>query len=193
MELPDLRHIRHYMKIPEIFHSFQAEGPFERCLICERYLLKDGVQYLIEKAYKKEEVIIECATCMDCCINMREELSRESLQRIDSYFDEHVDLLMRRRKLIRTSSDRLEPWIDKCVITGRDRSEQENFQVYAQCDGKDLLFSYLPYMISGAAINQMYKLLSKKTRDHLDGFVDEYFGLPSEFLDLPEDKPLLLV
>ena len=40
-------------------------------------------------------------------------------------------------------------------------------------------------MISDTAVREMEKLLSKKTRERMDDFVDEYFGMPPEFKDLP--------
>lgn len=186
--------IREYILIPEKFHSFLTEGPFERCIICNRYLLGEGEHYLIEKGYKQTEVIFEYAMCFSCAEKMRGELSRESLQRIEAHFEERVDFSARRRRLLQVSTDDIEPWISRCILTKNKLQETDDYQIYAHCVGEHLVFSGCPYMVCGEALGGLYKLLSKKTRDAMDDFVDEYLGLPSEFKDLaPEEGPLVLI
>ena len=50
-----------YIEVPVQFHSFMEEGPFSKCTLCEEPLLEDGTQYLIHKAFHREEVIFEYA------------------------------------------------------------------------------------------------------------------------------------
>ena len=42
------------------------------------------------------------------------------------------------------------------------------------------------------AAEALAERLSKKTRDSLDDFVDEFLGMPPEFENAPEDTPLVL-
>ena len=47
-------------------------------------------------------------------------------------------------------------------------------------------------MISGEAADEVMQLLSNSTIDILNGFTDEFLGLPPEFKDLFKDKPMLV-
>ena len=166
MDAPDLGPIDEYIPIPKEFWSFAEDRPFEHCMVCNKPLLEDGRLYLIEKAYKKSEVVFEYA--------------QQSLRLIDHYFDEHVDLVKRRKGLIESYDEEISPWLSHCLITGKPASECEEYQIMTLCDGEDLLFTYIPCLISGKAMETIQGILSKKTRDRLDGFVEEFLGLPPE-------------
>lgn len=180
MEAPDLGPIDEYIPIPKQFWSFANEGPFEKCTMCEKPLRDDGTLYLIEKAYKQSEVVFEYAMCIDCHLGLREELSAQSLRLIDHFFDEHVDLVERRNKLIESYDEEIAPWLSRCLITGKPAEKCEEYQIMTLCDGEDLLFTYIPCLLSGEAMEAIQGLLSKKTKDQLDGFVDEFLGIPPE-------------
>ena len=45
------------IEVPPVFHSFLEEGPFAKCTVCDSDLRADGTQYLIHKAFHREEVI----------------------------------------------------------------------------------------------------------------------------------------
>ena len=59
-------------KIPHDFHQQDTNSLIENCKICNRYLLDETANYLLEKAIKTfpeieaEEVIFEYAICIDC-------------------------------------------------------------------------------------------------------------------------------
>lgn len=199
MDLPPLDNIREYIEIPPVFRSDMTGQMFERCLVCERYLLEDGVPYLIEKAYKyrqqfrTREIIFEYAMCLDCQEELRNSFSRESRIRIDQYFAEHVDLARRRRELLESAAMDVDQWLSQCVIKKTPLAEMDEYQMLCQCDGRYMLFAYLPYTLSGAAMDEIMQLLSNKTLDRLDGFIDEYFGLPPEFREDPVPRGRLLL
>lgn len=193
MDLPPLGIIRQFIPLPELLHSVEKGRPFEHCLMCNSNLLEDGTQYLLEKAFKGDEVIFEFALCLDCQQNCSDEMSKKSRLRVDAWFSERVDLADRRTGLLKTSSDEFEPWIDECVLTKKRRSDCSEYQLFAHCDGPDLLFSYFPYMISGAGMDELVRLLSKQTRDRIDGFTDQYLGMPPEFQELPKKSGFPLV
>lgn len=180
MEAPDLGPIEEYVPIPKTFWSFASEAPFERCTVCEKRLLEDGTLYLIEKAFSRSEVVFEYAICVPCHLGLRDELSRQSLRLIDHYFDEHVNLSERRERLLETYSGDVDPWLDSCLITGKPATELNEYQIMTLCDGSDMLFTYIPCLISGEAMEGIQNILSKKTRETLDSFVDEFLGIPPE-------------
>jgi hypothetical protein len=86
-----------FQEIPKIFYSYQTQKPFSNCLVCSCYLLEDQT-YIIEKALKKhpgftaQDVIFDYAICLSCALKMRQEFSKESLEKINAYFAEHVDM-----------------------------------------------------------------------------------------------------
>lgn len=82
--------------------------------------------------------------------------------------------------------------LDACVLSKKPRERCEEYQIYAECDGGDLLFTYLPYMICGDAIEELIRLLSKKTRDAIDDFAGRHLGMPPDFADAPTDRRLLI-
>ncbi len=198
MDIPELDNIREYVEIPPMFRSDLTGEPIDRCLVCERFLLDDGVQYLIEKAYKQRpqfhsrEIIFEYAVCLDCHAEMRSSFSEESLVRIDAYFNRHVNLAKRRAQLLKTEGLNLERWVSSCVINGTPVEAMNEYQMLCQCDGKNLLFAYLPYTLGGEAMDELMQLLSNKTLDQLDGFVEQYFGLPPEFRETPINRLLFV-
>ncbi len=198
MDLPELDNIREFVEIPAMFRSDLTGEPIERCLVCERFLLNDGVQYLIEKAYKQrrrfhsQEIIFEYAICLDCHAEMRGSFSEESLVRIDGYFSRRVNLAKRREELLKSAGMNIEKWVSCCVINGTPVKAMNEYQMLCQCDGMNLLFAYLPYTLGGAAMDDIMQLLSNKTLDQLDGFIEQYFGLPPEFRETSINRLLFV-
>jgi len=192
MELPPLDEIPDHIPIPALFQSIQHEGPFEECVACGRPLLIDGVQYLIEKAIREGETIFEYAICFGCHEGLQDDLSEESLRRVDAHFSERVDLVERRESLLAWAAEDADPWIEACILSKKPRQRCNEYQLFAQCDGGDLLFTYLPYMICGEAMEELIRLLSKKTRETLDDFTGRHLGMPPEFESSPTDPRLLI-
>ena len=193
MDDPKNKYFCQAIPVPKVFHSFQKDAPFDRCLICHTALLVEGVGYMIEKIYKGTEVIVEHAICLKCCLEKREELSRESRTRIDQYFDRHIDLNRRRRQMLQTGPADVESWISHCLITGKHIDQTGEYQIYAHCDGRHMLFSGYPFLISAQVLSQLQELLSQKTRDVMNDFIGEYHGLPGEFIDNFDNSPMLLL
>lgn len=51
----------------------------------------------------------------------------------------------------------------------------------------------LPLMLSDQGMADLERLLSKKTRESLDDFIDQYLGMPPELKDDPTTPSLLLM
>ena len=179
------------VEVPPVFHSFLEEGPFTKCTVCEAPLSEDGTQYLIHKAFHREEVIFEYAICLPCRARMQEELSAESIERINAYMDQY-NMEARSEEMMANRGPDVSAWLSKCLITGRPVAEADEHHIYAFCDGPDLVFSGLPLAVIGDVNEKLNELLSQKTRDRLDGFVDEQFGLPPELKQPIKDSPVLV-
>ena len=182
-----------FMPIPKVFFPFLEDEPFQTCAVCQRQLLTPEVDYLIEKTYKGAEVICEYAICLDCGQDMSTELSAESMMRIRAHMEERVDLLDRGKRLTEASPDQIEPWLENCVLTGTRQEDTDVYHICGHFRGPDLVLSIYPFMICGAAMNDMAVLLSKKTKETLDDFTDKFLGMPPEYKDLFDDAPVLLL
>ena len=84
------------------------------------------------------------------------------------------------------------PWISHCLISGKPIEGEDEYHYYAFCDGPDLVFNGLPMALAGGVDEELNGLLSRQTRDRLDGFVDEQFGLPPELRKPIKGNPILI-
>ncbi len=200
MESDEYLYTEHFEPVPELFRSTETGQPFERCGMCERYLLDYDTNYVIEKAFRSyqgfdaRETVFEYALCYECRDRLTAEFSRESMERIRDYFSERVDLHARRRKLIGEAPQGLQvqPWISSCLISGEPTDQMDEFQIYCECDGPFMLYGYSPYLLSGKVMDDIADLLSTKTLDELNGFADEVLGLPPELEELFTRRVVLI-
>jgi hypothetical protein len=180
------------IEIPKVFHSFETGKPFCNCVVCQKDLQAPGEHYFVEKAFKNysngtKDVIFEYAICIECAMELRETLSKESVEKIDEFFDGKVNLIGRWKKLTSSENYDVEDWVHNCLVSDKSVKESSEYQIYAHCEGDRLLFSLMPYMIDGDVIQQAQELLSQKTRDELDGFMDKYLGPPPEIREILKD------
>ncbi len=185
------------MAVPKIFCAEKTGKEFENCSLCGNKFDVQSI-YIVEKAFKKNrqsgkhELIFEYALCNKCQENMRQELSEESLKSIGMYYKLYVDFEKRYNKLIeKNPPDNLNDWISHCIITGKPISEQEEYTIGAQIYNNELIFSGLPFALGAKALEEMQELLSKKTKDFLDGFQKEIF--PPDIREKIPDGSLVIM
>ncbi|UII24496.1 hypothetical protein LVD15_14310 [Fulvivirga maritima] len=187
------------VEIPKVFHSFSSEMPFDHCIECDKYLLGDDSEYFIEKAiknyqgFKAQDVIFEYAICLDCAEKLRKQISKESMQSIENYFADNMDLPAR-MQVMQNNPGNPEAWMEKCMLKGESQKDSEEYQIYAHCKGNHMELAHMPYMICGAALDEIAELLSEQTLDELDNFLKNHFGPPPELKELlPSKRRLVLV
>lgn len=182
--------------IPEFFFSRDGE-PISHCLVCERYLLDDA-DYVIEKSFNRYpgvnslDTIYEIAVCMPCLQKLTNEYSEESEQAIQQYFRENMDFTMH-LKLTQEEMYDHELFLSKCAVKGTPMESLDHFQVSAQCRGSHLVFGQTPFLLSGAAIDEMTDLLSNETIDFMNGFRDTYLPPPTDLHPLFEERDFVIV
>jgi hypothetical protein len=182
--------------IPKIFHSFDGI-PFERCIECDSFLLDGHIDYFIEKAMKSydgfnaSDVIFEYAICTPCAMEFHSRMSEESIGNITEFMQSRTRFA-ERQEVIKQHPDDPVSWMNMCMITGEQRINCTEYQVFAHCRGDKLIVPTMPYMISGTALDQMSELLSNKTLDEMDGFIGKHFGPPGEFESSPTRKVILI-
>ena len=184
----------YWISVPEILHSVQHEGPFDSCIVCQCNLLEENCLYIIEKVFKGDRVICEYSICSQCRKQLTEDWSLESVAKIIQYWEEKTNMIDRQLKLLAKSKTSIEPWIEYCMFTGTPRHELETYSIIAKCQGPNMHFSWMPWpcMIGEPAIEEIMKLLSKKTKDAIDDFTETYLGLGPEFADVPNDFSMLI-
>ena len=106
--------------------------------------------------------------------------------RINAFVEERFDAELRHRATQEWSGDELHKWLEHCALLKTPAAECREYQIAAVCHGKLMSIDLLPIMISGEAAGQMQKLMSKKTRDRLGDMIQDFFGMPSEFADGPD-------
>lgn len=198
MSLPELGPITQYIRVPKTFRSSETGKPFDHCLVCNKFLLKDGTPYMIEKAIRQyaghnvKDVIFEYALCMSCMETLNASISEESKQRINAYFARHSRLVERREKLLQRKTLRIQPWINRCVIKNTPITKSPEYQLVGQCDGKHLLFTYAPFALSLEAMDEISSLMSEKTLGEIDDFMGKYFSGPPEIAEILRKRVILV-
>ena len=184
--------------IPAYFQAQSTGEPFDLCISCNTSLLENDTLYMIEKAFRRypgyeiEDVVFEYAMCLDCLQKMQQSLSVTSLENIASYFSERVDMEQRYHTLMPGFPINGDEWTTHCIISGKHTRDLEEYQIYGLCSGKAMVFGYFPYMLSGEIMDDLSTLISKKTKDELDGFIDDHLGLPPELKKLFLDRGIMM-
>lgn len=177
--------------IPKEFFSFETNAPFERCIECDKYLLDDDTEYLVEKAiknydgYSAKDVIFDFAICMDCMHERSKEISSESATKISEYFQNNIDI---EKRIAQNESDDV---LNKCMIKGTDISACNEYQICGYFKGKKMNIKNPPYLISGEVMEELMPLLSDKTVDEMNGFFNKHFSPDPSFFE-PTPKLILV-
>jgi hypothetical protein len=181
------------IEIPKVFKTFISEEYFRNCIICDKYLLNNETEYVIEKVISSGYVELEYSMCLDCVEKMRQKMSKESMERINRYFEENFNFYARRYNLLVSQSSNINDYISSCLFKDKPVHELEEYQLLGYCRGDKMLLSVFPYVVSKDAIEEVQELLSVKTREELDDFTDRYFGLPPDLKEIIRNKrPVLL-
>lgn len=174
------------LPIPKSFLSEETGEPINRCIQCDHDLMLGDRYYVIEKVFKKypklsrTEVLFEYAICDVCYDKMKEKLSTESMANLSNYMMTNTDFNGIYEK-INQSPDDPEGWLTHCMIKGAPIDDLQEYQIGAFFRGDQLVTNYLPpFMIGEMAMEEMNELLSDETKDEMDGFMDEHFGIPPE-------------
>lgn len=175
------------------FHSLYLDGPFQNCIDCNRELLDGGCLYWIERIFRGSEPIFEMAICLECRDKITEELSKDSMMRINAYVEERFDPQMRLQTTMQWDASEPSKWLEQCVFTKLPRNECRDFQIAALCHGHSMSIDLMPLGFSGLAAEEIQKLMSKKTRDRLGQMIQDFFGSPSEYADGPESYSPVII
>jgi len=158
--------------IPSCFFSTELGTPFSTCAMCSAHLRNSGINYFVEKYYRDKNIAFEYAICENCKSQMSDEISSESLNNINNYFIENVNI-EKRVDLLANFDNSIVPWISNCLFKSKPRSECSEYQLAAQCRNDQLIVSILPFMVSNDATEEIQSILSKKTKENFKRFKDK--------------------
>lgn len=182
--------------IPKEFYSASTGEPFQECIECNKYLLDEETEYLIEKAmknykgFKARDTIFDYAICMDCAKEMHGKMSKESLSTLQNYFAKNVNL---EQRITDSKTLDLASLTQSCMIKGIERGETDEFQIYAHCVGNKVFMGNPPYLICSEAMEEVTGMLSKSTKDELGGFFDKHFSPDPDLFEVDPKTKLILI
>ena len=159
--------------IPKVFYSDLTGALMNKCISCECDLLKAGIPYIIEKAlkpykgYTSYSTIFEYAMCMPCADKFKSLISAHSMKNITQYFMQNFDPKNTRRNLSSDGNIDVANWLSRCMVKDTSITELSECQIYGQCNGDQMLLGHFPYMVGGAALDDVIDLLSAETLDDL--------------------------
>lgn len=174
------------LPIPEIFRNSDTKGYLTHCIQCDYELLKGDRYYVIEKVFKRypnlnsTQVLFEYAICSECYENMKDSLSAESMQNLTNYMITKMDVSAMQQRIQEHPNDP-QKWMSHCMIHGTPEAEMNEYQVAACFKGDRMVTDFMPpYMIGDLAIEELNALLSKQTKEDMDRFMGDVFGIPPE-------------
>ena len=190
--------MKQQIDIPQLFHSHDSDSLFTHCLCCDEPILESGHEYVIEKAYTSysnydvSDTVFEYAMCLECLMQLQSQMSKDSLQRVEAYFEQHVDV---HERMLMADQENVDVYdrLSTCMVKGTPINELKEYQVFGLFRQDQMLLGPFPYMIGGEAMDEIAQLLSNETLGEIDGFMDSHFGLPPELRKLFMDKPAVLI
>jgi hypothetical protein len=180
-------------EIPDLFKTYVSEENFTYCINCEKYLLDSGTNYMIEKVINKGNVEFEHAICIDCAQELKTNMSEDSMTKVNEFFSTKFDENKRITELLTKDEHSIDNWLDKCVISDENISDIEEYQIYAHCNGKNMVYSHLPFLISSKVLENVNEMLSAKTKEELDNYMDKHFRLPPEWKESFINKKVFII
>jgi hypothetical protein len=148
---------------------------------------------VIEKVIRRNEVIIEMAMCLNCRGDQADEgMSEKSAQQMKSFLNGKLNFQSRLELMSHVNeTESIDPWLERCILSDELGSMSSEYQLVALCKGPFVQRDFYPVLVSGKAMEEMSQLLSPETRDWMNDFVGDNFGMPSEFCDSPVSPVLL--
>jgi len=163
------------MAIPSLFFNTVKDLPFSNCSKCNRFLLDESVEYMIEKVLVPNDVLYEFAICSKCIISLQQEISKESLHNMQQFSEKELNNSIQTiNHLVNEDYNT----IKKKLSIQTPKLSYENCNIMAFFKGTNLMEGYPAVCVSTQALENMQEILSKKTKDSFDDFMDFIGDVP---------------
>lgn len=164
--------------------------PFTHCSMCETPL--DQQLYFVEKAYEQNPedgqhfVLFEYALCQNCKQQSLMQISKESMEKIQEFMQEHSSDLQSTWQQMQSSG------LDSCAFTGTPLEEMKEFHMVAAIENGR--YRMKPMIIGPHTMQQYQDLLSDHTQQFFDDFFDNFIDIPPSLKKILESgyKPVFL-
>ena len=182
-----------FEKIPKEFHSDLDKSPFSSCTFCSKDLFNGQDSYMIEKSYKinpnngKRNTSFEYAICLSCNMRKMEAMSKESVKNIQNYMEDNFVL-----EDWESQAENNNPF-EKCIVTGKLAEDLEEYNIVGQFVGDQMIVGQFPILLSPSIGDEIQELLSQKTKDEFDDFMNKINDVPPELKELFKTKRPVLV
>ena len=176
-------------EIDERFRKSDTGALHTECLVCKKDVIASEEDYFIEKIIRRveklqlNETLFEYAICIECGENLRNQLSKESLKSMQTYYQQNAQL--HKRAQMNLSSNET---TEVCLLTNKAIIDCNEYAIHAHCKEDKMLLSGFPYAISDVAMDELSHLMSKETMDQLNDFKGKYFNGPPEYADILSPK-----
>ncbi len=184
----------YHKPIAPAFFNSETKAPFEQCADCGKSLLEDDCHYFVEKAvknyveYKTQEIIFEYAICEPCMSQAFNVLSEESKQSLMEYLYAQNPPA----RVVNPEEDDASYLIENCMVKGTSIGQDVEYQIQGEFIGDRMVVGRMPVAVGFQAINEMSEVLSEKTKDDLEDFINKIRPVPPELEDLfPRRTPVL--
>ncbi|TWT58544.1 hypothetical protein KOR42_19250 [Thalassoglobus neptunius] len=201
-------------KTPREFYSEFTEKPFTQCIDCGQEFCDTHDLFTVLKSIVGGETVFEMAICIYCALQMRSRYSEETTQNLRDFFEkqglnregaENSETDVPQQPVEDDSLSESQPssnpldGIEQCTFCSKLRSDCHRYEIVGLFIDNDLLVDLSndglaggsPMMLCDECNAKMSELVSKKTRDEWDRFVEEHFdGPPGVEVDGPSVEPI---
>jgi hypothetical protein len=191
MPFPDV----FFAPIPRLLWSDYLDAPFVQCIDCEQPLLESSV-FVINKRFVAGETIFEMAMCNRCREAFALEYSEETKAAIAEFFRQHFGRNRGDSEEELTGEALVEYCMNHCCVCDVHRDKCHRYSIAGLCRELDIIaqissFGQTPLMICEKCEGGMEGLVSAKTRESWDRFIEEHFdGPPGIEMDSPSAYPV---
>ncbi len=163
------------LKLPKELHSCFSEAPFEICIECGCDILNDGTTYVVQKAKRNGETVLELAICMTCAQGVKGTMSEESRETMEQFMGE----------MAANAEDHEE---GTCLACGFQVDQKDGeYEIAGMAMGPILITPIL--LFCAKCHEELDSKLSEETRKGGEDFIEKNFpgipadiGLPISFL-----------
>jgi hypothetical protein len=154
---------------------------------------------MIEKVFKTyaghdfKSTVFEFAICNSCHQKMQEGMSEESMRNMQMYYQNFIQQRGSDSVMIDLRTFDINQWMSKCFFKDTPVSEMEEYQIVGMFKGDKLILNQPPMVMGYDVMEEMSELLSKKTKDEMNGFRKKFLGPPPEFSEFIYGRKLIMV
>ncbi len=202
-----------FFPIPKLFHSAYSDEAFSHCLDCECELKLHETFYTVQKFVVAGETVFELAMCDGCRAQLYQRFSDESRATIQRFISDrraeteespHVvpmdtEAESHPTAISLTDVESLDS-LQACVLCHTPKAQLRRYALVGLFLGDEIFVMQappapfpMPCLVCDACNSGLDGMLSQKTREEWNEFVEEHFpGPPGIELDSPRQTPLMV-